>query len=765
MIRSRSALAFLAALVTACSSGSDDGGGDTQIQGLSGPEAVSIVEADESDVATGGNPSGGPSGSTYPPDSAYSTDGANIHVFDPSMRDLDQGNQILCMLSLTAYSEMVNQGAYLAQVDEGLCEAGEEDDDADNQSSAVSQDLLFFTVDARRQANDGAQVNQFWVPVNAGAGDEELLIHAKMDVTQAPSSSNPFGRFTLNYAGVPDGGTVATAEMIGVLQDNGLSTPGYEFVEVFGDVDVAHSPGDFSREVLVNVSMDSSLNSGAARIQTTERANYGMGDLGQRVRDIKVVFNETHLKRAVDGGSEVTLSRTDYTNHVYRYNLYHADGNDIGERVQLNSGFGIRTSDGYFGWAGYWGLWLPPEADAMDGDTVFRNEFGDSNEQAYTLRIAPGRLVEFSRNTLALTDLAGQLFEWWDSGNQYQVDYSAPDFRRVAQYNFSTDSWDPIDPPTLIDVSSLGGFLSMWSPSLGGPVSYVDGASDITYFAETFVNSASDLVTGASGGSAQLFGLVECLKAGITASEAETGDVYLPDASSTSTPYSYRFSTSDLTLRYDPAGDGSSLSVVGLAEGEVPTGGPNHWGMRSGPLVPDTSGLTNIYDIWNESLFYVYETGHNDWNRHVEILDSMNNVVSFDKPIEFLYTHSVANDMNDDATYANQQFLFSYQGPGNLHGIQYDPVDLDGDSEEDRWYPRFSLKDGVLMGPTGTEYVVRAIEVEQTLNEDPSGSAALDLSAADLLVLPSESDYVAPNIGDQPDVDGAPAVIDGEVQE
>lgn len=54
------------------------------------------------------------------------------------------------------------------------------------------------------------------------------------------------------------------------------------------------------------------------------------------------------------------------------------------------------------------------------------------------------------------------------------------------------------------------------------------------------------------------------------------------------------------------------------------------------------------------------------------------------------------------------------------------------------------------MGPTGTEYVVRAMEMEQRLSEDPGAAPEFDVSAADDLVLPTEARYETPGIGERP---------------
>lgn len=763
-MRTSKLLAILAPLacLAACGGGSStpDPGSST-VSGLTGPSGVSIVTPDTSNVSTGGG--GGAAGLTWPAGSQFLTDSARVHVFDPSMEALEQGNQILCMVGMTAYDQMVNEDPYIAQVDEALCEEGGEPTGGTGESSAIEQKLLFFTVDANRASSSAPQINSVWVPVN-GPMDTEMLIHARLTVQEGPTSTDPFGVFQLNWAGVGPMQTVNDPGTWGVLNNDALAYPGFEFYENEGDVTAVHALNEYSRLTRVHVSLDTVTQRGAAKMEVTERYNFGAGDSGALTSNWRIAFNETHLKRQLDSGTVATISRTDFTDRVYRYNLYHAEGEDLGDRVALNSGFNIQSEGGSYGWAGYHGIWMPPQVTLEDGDIVTRRSHGNGTATEYEVDISPGRLIEFSRNTLDLGELTGQVFEWWDSGNRYRVDYSVSDFRRVAVWNHSTEVWDAITPPTVINVAGIGGVLNMWSQTLGGPVNYVDGESAITFFAERFVGPEHDLLTSPVGGNVQLLGYMQCLRSGILASEAETGDVYLMNSNDVNTPHSYRFNAADLTLRHDPVGDGSVLNEVGLATGEVPMSGPNTWGMRSGPLVESTTGLTNVWDIWGVATFYVYETGHNPWNQRMGLLDMQGAPVVFDRPIEFLYTHTTDNDMNGDATYDGQRYLLSYQGPGNLHGLPYDPVDLDGDLEPDRWYPRFSIKDGTLMGPTGAEYAIRAMEVEQTLNEDPGGAPLLDVATADGLALPDGSSYVVPDIGTQPTVTGPPAVINGVVQ-
>ena len=763
----------------ACSGGggSSSGGGDTlEVEGLAGPSQVTIVSADEeSSSSSTATTSGGiaPGSNLYPADSDYNTDQARTWVFDPSMESLEQVNSILCYIDKTAYADMVNLGDYIAQINTSICETGENggsEESEEGQSSGRSEDFQYFTVRSVRESRDDPQLTSIWVPQDDGPAGEGTIF-VRLEVNEAASDENPTGDFQMSFATAPSYDEIASPVSIGVLRS--LETDqalGYQFYEDFGDVDVEASEGDFSREVALTVEMDEAQENGSARIRIRERYNFGAfsgGDSGIQTTEWRVAFNDTHFKRQADDDDPITLSRSDFNTTVWRYNLYYADGDNIGEQVELNSGFPFATADGQYGWAGYYGMWTPEETSLDSGDTVYRQEFGDDSlGEAYTVVKAPGRLIRSERHQLDVVDRDGQNLQLWDfeTGVQYRCEYDTGAFYKVAQFDEETSEWTPVDPPELIDPEVYGGFIGFWSDSLGGQVNWVDGDDFVTFFEESFVNGSDELFDGATDGQVELYGFFECLKASMSASDVESGDIYLPDADSVADAHAYVFDADNLTLYLDSNGDGSSLGQVGLADGEEPDGGPFMWGMRSGPLVTDTSSLADFYDIWNLDVFYFYETGPNDWNQFQALQDSTGEYVSFDPPLQFLYTHSTDNDRNGSDDYDGQSFFLEYNGPGDLWGIPFEQGEFAGEDEFERWFPAFSIADGVLMGPEGTEYVIRGLEMEQTLVQDETGADALSLAAATALTLPDETLYETPDIGVEPEVDEAPAVIDGVVQ-
>src|SRR5262249_8401677 len=156
--------------------------------------------------------------------------------------------------------------------------------------------------------------------------------------------------------------------------------------------------------------------------------------------------------------------------------------------------------------------------------------------------------------------------------------------------------------------------------------------------------------------------LVQCLRPAITAADAEAGDVYLPDAPDVAGCHTFLFSHSDLTLYLDTTSTGGGLDRVGLASGEVPSSGPYVWGRRTGPLVTTTTGLTNVWDAWNAPVFYEWETGANDWNQFVRVIDSGGAFVEFEAPITFTYVQQPGDDRNGDDSMAGQTFFLNYGG-------------------------------------------------------------------------------------------------------
>ncbi len=777
------------------------------VEGLQAPETMQVVTADDGGGGAqsfwgGGGGSGLLGEGDFPPFSDFNLDPVQSHVFDPSMEVLSTVDMILCFLAGTAYDAMVNQGLYVAQVDEGACESGSDGGGEQGQSSgAGAEQPSLFTVKCERATGDAEQLVSLWVPFGGPDDDaamQSVYVRAKLTVFEGISESDPFGKFKMDFAAVPPGGELADPLMHGTLMTldvlDGFIGFSFHFEE--GDLDAEEMPpGSYAELVQANVNMFDDQSEGVARVHREWRENFGQGDTGVQVEESLLAFDDDSVLRGTTGLDTQCLSRTEFETQVFRYTLYEAAGENAGARVERNGGFSVQTADGAWGWAGYYGLWLPPEAedDLQSGDTVTEATFGpDAGEPAeYTVLMAPGKLIRNTRQQLALADADGESFEWWEfpgmgpppggdpppegdpppgdpppftPPTHWRVEYhhDTGEFLKVATFDEVTQTWTDEPSPEPVDLVAQP-FLGMFSQSLGGSVSYVAGDEHLTYFQQTFVNQADELF--GQGDDVPLYGYFDCLQGQITTEQAESGDVFQDNAYELASPHRYLMRGSDMTLWLDEEGDQSNLVACTLVEGAEPATGPFAWGMRTGPLVLDTSGLLDTYEVWNQEVFYTWETGANSWNKLSILIDAEGVAVSFDPPLQFTYEHSVENDVAFDPTYAGDKFLLQYNGPGDLFGIPMEAVDLDGDGSPDRFYPLFSISDGVLMGPEGTEYAVKAIDKELTLlDADPSLCADQTVDPVAALPLPDGSEYQAPAIGPKPLVDEPPAVIDGVVQ-
>jgi hypothetical protein len=398
-------------------------------------------------------------------------------------------------------------------------------------------------------------------------------------------------------------------------------------------------------------------------------------------------------------------------------------------------------------------------------------------------------LIKYTANKAPLTELAGVQFHYWDEDaegegyDQWIIEYIDGFFKYVGGI-----SWSDRGPPEIETFApetialDEGESLHLWSQQLGGSVIYRGGDSFIIYNTEEVVSTLEADLT---------FSCYDrCTKSGLSSSDLSSPDWDAPYTSpfqesmgGTPTPVTYRFDKDEMKL----------YKVVGGVETAViyPTGvesETHQWGIRSGHLVESTEVPADPYDIYNPDeveVFYEWEIGPNNWNKVIQVVATSNGAVqTFDKPIEFSYTHSETNDRGDDDTYAGQRFLLSYQGDGQLHGIPFEAKVKDeegkereegeeiGDDHHVRWYPQFNLNDGTILGATN-QYVVKAIDIEQMMQEEEVGSvcASLDANFDNLGTLPSglasthNSDIAT--VGETPTLtglDAIPKVVGGEVQ-
>jgi hypothetical protein len=783
--------ALLASLALAGCGGSSSSSG--AVEGLDVPTTMSVVKAADDSGAT--KPVsfktnfGGLAKAFTDADTDYSTDPVNTWVHDMSMEPLQIINEILCMMDQTRAEEMVNQGDYIALIDGTKCRQGQaQEDGSAGQSAAGGKTVQYekWTVNSSRASNTANQIVKAWVPDDMeGPGAGSQTIRAKVTITEGVSDDKPFGDFVLNFAFYDDttnlplgGGTLKTLPASG-------GKVAYSFFETEGEEKTTYSAGEQFDEQATLVAMAPDGSDGRARTSTYFAGNDGGGSY-EEGGAFDLAFNETRMKRSraddvdtLDSGptTDACLARDSFNTHVWRYDLYHAaDGTwggkavEGGDRVELVSGFPFTYDNGgtdVFGHVGYWGVWVEdPDVTLADGAAINRISFTSDTTTPYTVVRAPGKLIRRTAKELTLSKLAGETLNFYgeaDPGGgarfgEWQVAFDGSAFNITGEIT----GWDENGPVVVavspaVDITpATNEFLGLWSESLGGAVNFLGGDAFVTFYEEEFVGG-DDAVF--DGGALTLYCFERCLKGDIAQSDVDAGwdGPYRANATDLSTGVTtYAIDPADMTLT---VGGVDVAPVTG-----VDTSGTEHeWGMQTGEMVTASvkDGMSQIWDVWNPSVVtvtYRWETGTNDWNQYVAVKDADGNCASFDKPIQFAYEHATANDANDDATYDGRTFRLNYGGNGDLWGI---PWEVDGTTG--RWSAAFTIKDGTVMGPTGTEFVIKAREKEQSMAEVASSECSSLAFGPLLFTWPTAADGT-PDIGTKPTVTDPPAVIGGELQ-
>lgn len=801
------------------STGSGTGSSTDEVEGLEMPSSMSIVSAQGESTTTSNKPSfAKASNKVSLPGSDYDQDPVNTYVFDDSMESLGTVNMILCIMEQTAASELVNEGAYIALVNEDKCEQGAQQSSDTGQSSGANvSEYNTWVVESTRADDASPQVVKMWVPGDEGPERDPMdaqTILVEVSVDEGVSDANPFGQFTMNFKGVVDasafGGPAGfeVETMRGTLQtvENQSGQPQYRFINV-GGVDAGVSDAGFGFTEAVNVLMSNAAGTSGQAITSTQRSHEHAGSVFTEGADYAVAFDEDHLLRGVDstGNSTVDeqtcLARDSFDTAVWRYNLYHENGGTYngaevtaGQRVEINGGFPFEwDSDGdsvddSYGWMGYHGVWADGQTLA-DGTVVTRYDYSNDTSEDITLNVSAGKAIYRSSNTANLSDFIGDEFRFFGQHPGYSEYYGEwiitvvegnafiitglmewTDSGPVVSDSFDHD-YDSTTPEVIAAADMFfndGENLWFWSEALGGDVVYVHDSTlaaaerTVTFYGREFLDPAHALF---ANGALTLYCYERCLKGGLTQQEVDlaTSDYDLYHSYQGS-PLTYELTSANGKVTLMDLSNNAEVSTVGLDLSAI----GYDWGINTGEmLISPLATPDEPWRVFDESHSIHFETGNNEWNRLVTATDVTGQVLRFDRPLQFVYSHSTANDANGSAEQNGKTFLLNYSGIGDLHGFPW--VE---DEESGRWYSAVTLADGtVLESNAGTGFLVKGMEKEQTMQHvDLADCDALEVStlltdASFALPTPSDISDVSFDLGDRPDVDDAPRVIEGVLQD
>ena len=690
------------------------------IYSLSVPEQISYVTAQET----------GTSSSltnflvnsyAVPTEGQYISDEPEYFVYEESMQTLDIVNNILCSIKQTRYDLMVNEGTYTALVNYDLCNQSSSESSSTNQSSGQEINYEKWVVTSERETESSDQIVSFWIlqnPVNtsetgdgtSGSPDSMSEMRAKLTISSDSDDSNPFGVFHLDMIGYNDDGPSGLEGYLSAKADD-------ENSQTIIQLELTMTESEEAFTQTVHAVLDNASDSGSAASSQS---------FGSFTSTALVAFNSDYYHSTIEtegfDTSTQCLDRDDFITSVWGYNLY----DDTGSLVEVNSGFPITDSDDNFGYASYYGIWLSND-DLTDGMKVY-----DSNENEYATLIGGGRLLKRTKYTKELSEVTNELFLYWDynTSTYYKIKWNGTNLVKVAievcetscQFEDMTEAalyFSPYD------------YISLWKDGFGHYSMIVpyEGLSDTTniFHFEQETISPDDLEEPLT-----LYCYINCPMPNPTATELESGEIYVDTYAGflLGNYHTYVFDPTTYMLTY------ADEDVTVDSSVEVSSTAYYSWGFQSGNMV--TTLLDEVQDIHGIDVAYVWETGPNDSNKYISLLDSTGDMVDFEQPLDCAY---------DDDTYGAYQL--DYNGPGELYGI---PSELNENENTNfqHWTSLFTIPNGAeLSCDDGNTYYSKAMSVEQFMQNVATSNCA-DLS------LPTTLNEVEDLYAD-PELDTAPA--------
>ncbi|MBI2974558.1 MAG: hypothetical protein HYY43_03095, partial [Deltaproteobacteria bacterium] len=300
-----------------------------------------------------------------PTSGAYVDDPLNMWVDDSSMQALDLINEILCSFDQTGYADMVGQGPYLAIVSFTDCasDSADKSSDVGNQSSSEIEELETWTVES--SLADGVQTVKAWIPTSEqmGPGEEiKMVIHAKATITAGVSDENPFGLFRMDFAMLDEAETTPYAN----IYLESVETSDGQVELQFSMTGADGSPmANFAESVHVVMDADGTTGHASAAHQFEDEASGYSEDVAYNV-----AFDENKYLSSKGEGTDSCLDRKNFDSYIYRYGVYKADGSRLDSS---KPGFSVKYDNGgelVWGFAGYYGIWLPEEVTLESGLTL-----------------------------------------------------------------------------------------------------------------------------------------------------------------------------------------------------------------------------------------------------------------------------------------------------------------------------------------------------------------------------------------------------------
>ena len=740
-----------------------------------------------------------------PATSAYYTDTQNIYVEDQTTEVMNGLNTVLCYVEAMRPDAMVGNGNYVALVDQNVCNAHGSGGKSTNSGPSYSKGIVNSTT-----------VSDVMV-ANAWFTEQAQTIYAHITGTQAPSATQPYGIFRVDYCGMPASGPACA--MNGYVN---ATASGLQYFNV--------DP------------------SGTSQLQLNgATATAGNGKMMSTAGTIFTFAYDANLFRRSDGTSDRCFSRDPAlaAESDWSYALYDMT---TGAQVTRNSGFPIEYTDAggivQNGYVGYSGLWAPTPVPAAA--TVYQVTYDatGATKTPYTLLQTGGKLTKYTKAPKTLAALDKVTFWYFPEvaiagvftvGNGYELywDNAAKNFVISGDANLATNIMVPRATPLAVTNANMllaaPWGLFGWSQALGGD--FAISANDFANLSNVttglsntpVITHTQDIVYPSDFATALPSGLIcvgDCpTAAAITAANA-TGSVTSPFGATAGQGWGTGVITASLTSYTLNATTGNLIDAASTAVLNTATTGSWASGIYSGRLAdkaaldaakaaantavagssPAGSYTQSDMDLVNT--YYVWETSPQSWNQVAVLKDGAGVNVKFDPELLVNFTVPANTDLVNKTPYGNfagTTIQLQYGGVGSLWGIPNECIDLTTNApctfvggaptstpQNTRWAPDFSIPTDLVAGvvtvastvgtATPTQYLVKGLDIERRLASQTLATctaAGLALPVAAGITLPDATGFQDPGpataatyIGAQPVLNPMPAprVIHGEVK-
>lgn len=757
-----------------------------------------------------------------PANSPYFTDNQSSQVQDATTQSIGQVNMIACVMSSMRPDALVNQGPYVALVDQNKCDAAKQTSTANSGSAAgatQAPDYMNAVVNSTRSSNSTPMIVSAWITLNQQGAP--VTIYAHISATTAPSSSNPYGEFRLDYCGKAS--ATGSCLMNGYMQASNGTLSYYEADQNGG------GGGGGGGNQLTALQLNSvGTSSGSGSVDLTQSFNnqnqtqsYNFSyDANYYYRQDNNSAFECFSRNATDPGTMFSVGQ---------YGLYDST---TGEEVDINSGFPIAyTVSGttYQGYVGYYGLSAQSGAPTpSSGSTIQKINYqsGGATTANYTLVSNGGSLARYTRQstTLKLIDqLQLQVFvgpvagsNLPDPNTQYVMnwDESSQQFFATGEIQCGQNGCQtaPLNGAAVAVSPSFFSNMGLqgMSQSLGNGTVFVAlntpatplDSTPVTYYLQDLVypddsSLPSTLYCVNNCPTAASLQSYFTQSSGNQVTSPYTGSTF-NSMQPTMTPVSYGLNGNVLT-----GGDGSSNAIIDTDSNAYQQFAQYQNGVMSGHLVAnlsdaqcgsDPNSQQPQYCDWtmaSASVYYQWQTGPNSWNQFSAVKDASNSFVHFAAPLNVKFAVP-ANTVGSSpyGNYAGTNMILQYGGFGNLWGIPgacvssitNQPLSCNDQSGTAIYVSAFQIpydpnatpQQGVVTTTSNgvtTTYLVKWLNRQILFAQKPTTTCANDGLTTAVATLPDQSGLQDPSNsasgvynGVEPKVTSAPRVIQGQIE-